>query len=210
MDIQNILWKLDGTLFDTYPSITYALSNALKESGCSVSLNVIDGFARQSLDHRLATLSQRFKLDPDLLRLRFTESYLAIPLANQPPFPGVKEVCTLIQERGGLNVIVTHRNAESTQRLLDVHNLAHLFAGIQRTERGYPREPAPALLETAIQQFKVKRAETLVIGDRDLDIQEGRMAGVLTCLFGHTQLSNPADIQIDRYSHLLYILKDSN
>ena len=101
----NIFWDLDGTLFDTYPAMTFAMSKALNEMGCSVALNVIDGLARQSLERCLQTLVQRFKLDPDLLRARFAESYRRVDPANQPIFPGVREVCELIHARGGMNVI---------------------------------------------------------------------------------------------------------
>lgn len=49
--IKNIIWDLDGTMFDTYPAIVYAIGESLEELGLSVSLTVIDGYARQSLDH---------------------------------------------------------------------------------------------------------------------------------------------------------------
>ena len=41
--IRNILWDVDGTLFDTYPAITYAISKSLNKMGLSIALNVIDG-----------------------------------------------------------------------------------------------------------------------------------------------------------------------
>lgn len=201
--IRNILWDVDGTLFDTYPAITYAISKTLSEMGASVALNVIDGLARQSLEGCLGTLSQRFKLDPDLLRLRFAESYRTIPPANQPVFPGAREICEHIHSIGGLNIIVTHRAISSTRSLLDAHDISSLFDAIFSVEQGHPRKPDPAMLEAAIRQFKLERAETLLIGDRDLDIQAGRAAGIRTCSFGRAQLSHPADLQIDHYSQLL-------
>jgi HAD superfamily hydrolase (TIGR01509 family) len=208
--IRNILWDVDGTLLDTYPVITYAISKTLTEMGVLTPLNVIDGLARQSLEGCLATLSQRFKLNPDLLRLRFAESYRTVPPANQPPFPGAREVCTLIHANGGLNIIVTHRAVSSTQSLLEAHEMASLFDAIFSVEQGYPRKPDPAMLEAAIQQFGLERAQTLVIGDRDLDIQAGRAAGVRTCLFGNSLLSEPADYHFDRYDQLLDLLKNSS
>lgn len=206
--IKNLLWDVDGTLFDTYPAITYAISKTLSEMGVSAALNVIDGLARQSIDHCLETLSHRFKLDLDLLRLRFAESYRAIPPANQPPFPCVCEVCELARAHGGRNVIVTHRAVASTRSLLEAHGMTSSFDAIFSVEQGYPRKPDPALLEAAIRQFNLKRTETLMVGDRDLDIQAGRAAGVRTCLFGQAQLSTPADLHIAHYDRLLDHLND--
>jgi HAD superfamily hydrolase (TIGR01509 family) len=206
---RNILWDVDGTLFDTYPAVTYAISKSLNETGLSVALNVIDGLARKSIDQCLQTFSQRFKLDPDLLRTRFTESYRTVDPANQPPFPGVREVCEAIHARHGLNVIFTHRGVQSTLRLLNVHGLASCFDDILSVEQGYPRKPAPAMVLAALEKHALKPEETLLIGDREIDIQAGRAAGVRTCLFGGAELETPADIRIERYSQLLSLLQEA-
>ena len=205
---KNILWDVDGTLFDTYPAITYAISKSINEMGFSIALNVIDGLVRQSLSQCVETLSQRFKLDPDLLRRQFSESYLKVDPANQPPFPGVREVCEFIHEHGGLNIAVTHRSVQSTQMLLDIHGLAPYFTDIFSIEQGYPRKPNPKIIQAALDDHALNPNETLLVGDRDLDIQAGRVAGVRTLLFGGAELITPADFQIDHYSQLLSRLKE--
>jgi phosphoglycolate phosphatase-like HAD superfamily hydrolase len=197
---------VDGTLFDTYPAITYALSKSLNEMGFSIALNVIDGLARESLSRCVETLSQRFKLDPDLLRRRFAESYRTVDPANQLPFPGVQIVCELIQARGGLNLIITHRSVKSTKSLLDAHHMTACFEEIYSVEKGYPRKPDPAMVLAALEKYAMRPDETLLIGDRDREIQAGREAGVRTCLFGQTELTIPADFQIGHYGQLEEIL----
>ncbi len=206
--IRNILWDVDGTLFDTYPAITYAISRSLNGLGTAAALNVIEGLARQSIDYCMATLAQRFSLDPDLLRRRYEAAYAALPLANQPPLPGVEAVCAAIVRRGGLNVAVTHRDVRSTQALLDAHGLALYFAGIVSVEQGYARKPDPAMALVALERFGLNRAATLMIGDRELDVQAGRTAGLRTCLYGRAALAQPADLQVDHYSQLLALLDE--
>jgi HAD superfamily hydrolase (TIGR01509 family) len=201
--IKNILWDLDGTIFDTYPAITYAISKSLNEMGFSLALNVIDGLARQSIDHCMETLSQRFKLDPDLLGAQFVKSYREISPAKQIPFPGVREVCTWIHQHDGLNVIVTHRRVQSTQKLLDFHKLSSCFDDILSSEQGYPLKPDPAMILIVLEKYHLRPAETIFIGDRELDIQAGRAAGVRTCLFGNLEIPTPVDIMINNYDHLL-------
>ena len=190
-------------LFDTQPAITYAFSKSLNEMGLSVAMNEIDGLVRRSVDDCIAALSRCFKLDSDVLRLRFDESYLTIPPANQPPLTAVREVCGLFQTRGGANFLVTHHNVESTQQLLDTHGLRHLFLGIFDVEQGYPHKPDPVLLKTAMECFTLEPTETLIVGSRDIDIQAGHNAGVRTCIFGDAPLSVPADLQIFHYNELL-------
>ncbi len=204
----NIFWDVDGTLFDTYPAMTFAMSKALNEMGYSVALNVIDGLARQSLERCLETLSQRFKLDPDLLQARFAESYRTVDPANQPAFPGVRAVCEMIHARGGMNVIITHRALESTRRRLEIHGMSSDFDDIFSVEQGHARKPDPAMALAALEKYALFPAETLMVGDREIDIQSGRAAGLRACLFGQTQLSAPADIQIKDYDDLIKILAE--
>lgn len=201
--IRNILWDVDGTLFDTHPAITYAINRSLNQMGLAVPMNEIDGLVRRSIDDCITVLSRRFKLEPDMFRLRFDESYLSIPAANQPPFTGVHSVCSLFQERGGSNILVTHHNVESTQQLLDTHNFGHLFLGIFDVEQGYPLKPDPALLKVVMECLHLERSETLIVGSRDIDVQAGHTVGIRTCLFGDAPLSEPADLQIFHYNELL-------
>ena len=204
--LKNILWDLDGTLFDPYPAITYAISKSLNEMGLTIALNVIDGLVRQSIDHSIETLSRRFKLDPNLLHARFTESYRTIDPANQFPFPDVRKVCETIHAYQGLNVIVTHRSVQSTQRLLDAHAFSLLIDDIFSIEQGYPRKPDPSMLLAAMGKYSLSPGETLLIGDRDLDIQAGRAAGVRTCLFGLDETSVLPDLHVAYYEQLLNLL----
>jgi HAD superfamily hydrolase (TIGR01549 family) len=211
--IKNIIWDVDGTLFDTYPAMTFAYSKLLKELALSMPLNEIHELVRQSLGHCERTLSQRFQVDPELLRRNFSDTYRQISLANQSPFPGAAAVCAFIRERGGLNLIVTHRGVASTRRLLQTHDLMQYFEEIISVEQGYPRKPDPAMFLAAIERFNLNgkttaHASTLAVGDRAIDIQAGRAAGLPTCLFGMEKLAEPADYQITHYSQLLALLKE--
>jgi len=206
--IRNIFWDLDGTIFDTYPAITYAISKSLNEMGFSVALNVIDGLSRLSIDHCMETLAQRFKLDLELLHAKFAESYREISPAKQIPFLGVRDVCHWIHQQGGLNVIVTHRRVQSTQELLEFHNLSSCFDDILSAEQGYPRKPDPAMIFAALEKHTLLADETLMVGDRELDIQSGLAAGVHTCLFGNQVISTPVDMAVNGYDQLLLKLNE--
>ena len=203
---KNIIWDVDGSLFDTCPAVTYTFSKALNRLGFSVALNVIDSLVRQSLEQCLDVLSQRFTLDPDVLWQKFNELYETIPLANQPPFPGVQDVCRLIHQIGGRNVIVTHRSVSFARRLLAAHHLSELFDGIISTAQGFPPKPDPAIVRAALDKHELNPASTLLIGNRGIDIQAGQSAGVRTCLFGNMEQAPLADLRIEKYSELLQLL----
>jgi HAD superfamily hydrolase (TIGR01509 family) len=201
--IKNLLWDLDGTLFDTYPAITYAISKSINELGGTIALNVIEGLARESIGHCLETLAARFRLDPNLLRTRYAENYRGLPLGNQPPFPGARETCAFIRQNGGHNIIITHREVTSCHLLLETHKMSALFDDIFSTEQGYPRKPAPEMILAALGKYNLDPAKTLMIGDRVIDIQAGQAAGVATCLFGQADASSLPSLHIQEYDELL-------
>ncbi len=205
---RHLLWDIDGVLFDTRPAVTYAISQSLNEMGYAIALNVVDGFARQSLDYCVATLAARFKIDPTLLRQRSAERYQQISPERQMPFPGVREVCAWVASRGGLNLIATARKIESTRALLNAHGMTTLFAEVFSLEQGYPCKPDPVILLTALKKYALDPAETLLIGHREIDIQAGQAAGIATCLFGGAEVSSLPSLRVVDYVALLaYLLK---
>lgn len=206
--IRNLIWETDGVLFDTHPAVTYALSQSLNEMGCSIALNVVDDLARQSLEHCVETLAARFQLDPALLRQRSAERYRQIPPERQLPFPGAREVCAWIAARGGLNLIVTARKAESTRALLAVHEMTKFFSDIVTPEQGYPCKPNPAILLAALEQHALKPAESLLICRNEYDIQAGQAAGMATCLFGAAEVSSLPSLRVPDYAALQKYLND--
>jgi phosphoglycolate phosphatase-like HAD superfamily hydrolase len=201
--IRHLLWDLDGTLFDTYPAITYAISKSINQMGGTVALNVIDELARQSIGHCLETLATRFRFNPNLLQSRYTENYRELSPANQPPFPGGRETCAFVRQNDGRNLIVTHRELESCHILLETHEMSALFDDIFSTEQGYLRKPSPEMVLAALSKYDLNPAETLMVGDRALDIQAGQAAGVRTCLFGTDSLSVAADFHVQHLSEIL-------
>lgn len=201
--IRHLLWDIDGVLFDTRPAVTYAIRQALNEMGCAITLSVMDDLARQSLEYCVDTLAARFKLDPDLLRQRSAEHYRQIPPERQPPISGAREVCAWIAARGGLNLIVTARKAESTCALLAAHGMTGLFSDIFTLEQGYPCKPNPAILLAALEKHALNPAETLLICRQETDIQARQAAGVATCLFGAAQASSLPSLRVRDYKALL-------
>lgn len=206
--IKNILWRMDGALFDTYPAITYAFSKSMSELGFPVPLNVIDGLVRKSIDQCVETLAERFKVDSDLLYLQFDGQYQQLAPANQAPFPGVKDVCAYIHSQGGLNVALVQCRVDTAQQLLATHNFDTLFAGVFDVEHDHDCKPISAMLETVLQEFGLDRDVSLVVSNQDIDIQAGSAAGLQTCLFGKAALSGPANFRIDSYDQLLSLLQE--
>ncbi len=182
--IRNIIWDVDGTLFDTYPGITQAFLSALSEVGISGSERQVSELAQVSLSTCGKTLTRQYGLELEPFMQRFSALYKQTPPEDEPPFPGVEAVCAAAVAAGGVNVIATHRGRWGLDRLLDAHGLRRWFAGIRTADDHFPRKPDPAMFNDLIAAHSLRPDETLALGDRDLDIQAGMAAGARTGFYG--------------------------
>ena len=141
---RNIIWDVDGTLFDTYPSIAMSYRLALNDLGHDAPLAWLEELGKISLNHCTATLIDKFQIDEVGLSARFLWHYDQIRPEDQPPFPGVIKLCEYIVSIGGKNLIITHRGKEGTEQLLAAHNMTGFFTDCFARDAGFPRKPDPA------------------------------------------------------------------
>jgi len=92
----NIIWDVDGTLFDTYPPMAQAIKAALNDLGHNAPLAWIESLARESLGHCASVLTEKYHLAPDEFDRVFDGRYSHIAVEENPPFPGVIDVCQYI------------------------------------------------------------------------------------------------------------------
>jgi phosphoglycolate phosphatase-like HAD superfamily hydrolase len=200
--IQNIIWDVDGTLFDTYPAIARAFKAALKDYGKDAQLDWIEKLAKVSLGHCSKTLVDEFQLNEEDIDKAFGKHYDQVKPEEQPPFPGVISICKYIHSIHGRNLIITHRRRDSTNELLASNRMTHFFSRILSSDDGYPKKPDPAAFEAILQLEKLNREETINVGDRDIDILAGQAAGIFSCLFGHNSEKVNADFAYNSFDEL--------
>jgi len=208
--IRNIIWDLDGTLFNTYPAITRAFEMTLRQYGVSAPMRQILSLAKVKIHYCASKLAEQFSLEPNQVMHHYQRHYAALPIEGQPPFPGAMEVCELLCEIKGMNVIVTHRGRESTREFMEFFRVGGLFADIITRDDGFPEKPSPAAFLKMIERHGFTKAETLAVGDREIDIQAGKAAGIRTCLFENTHTQLKPDFSIFGFDELEEIIRKEN
>lgn len=201
--ITDLIWDAGGTLFDTYPSVVRAFGAALQTWGVTLSPAEILPLVRRSRDYAAHALAASLRLEPEALLAEFRRCYDAAPAAAQPPFPGARELCAHIVAQGGHNFIVTHRRRSSLLALLEAHGMTDYFTAAITKEDPYPRKPDPTALEALVQHYTLDRYATLAIGDREIDMQAARAAGLRTCFFGAAPHGQPVDYEVADFFTLL-------
>lgn len=206
--IKDLIWDLDGTLFDTYPAVVRAFQTVFRAHRIVLPDEQVLILTRVSYRNCANVVAAAHELDAAQIMEQFDQAYLQIPLETQPPFPGTPDLCRRIVARGGRNVIVTHRAESTSLRLLEGFNLRGLFAGWVTGDMGFPRKPNPASFLAAIQRFDLQPANALALGDRDLDLQAALAAGVrYTCAFGLDSFETRADFFVTDFRDLPPLIK---
>lgn len=208
--IRNIIWDVDGTLFDTYPAIAEAFRLAVKDLGHDAPIERITAGAKQSLGYCVSDLANQYGLNENEIGIRFEEYYRLMHPEDQAPFPGVVEICDSICSRGGRNLIITHRGNLGVNELLTAHQMSELFSGQITRDDGYPKKPDPAAFIAFLQQYQLNPAETITVGDRDIDILAGQAAGIVSCLFGANKGNCSPDFSFTQYDELAAFLAQRN
>ncbi|MCC7446810.1 MAG: HAD-IA family hydrolase [Anaerolineae bacterium] len=204
---RNLIWDLDGTLFDTYPAFVQSFAAVCTDLGKPIPPEHITRLVRVNLNHCAAALAEEFDTSVHEIESRFGAYYSAITPQQQAPFPGVRDVCEYILNRGGTHVIITHRRRETTLKLLQVHDLTRYFADSFTADDGFPPKPDPAAFIAMINKHGFDPQITLGIGDRAIDTLAAQAAGLCTCLYGNDGGDAVPTVNVGTYAELLGWLK---
>ncbi len=183
--VKNFLWDFDGTLFDAYPVMSEAFYKTCQEYKVRLKEDEIYCLMKQSLQAAIDETKLEKEEKRDFLN-RFKEIRFQLEIEKMNPYPGVESLLQEIQAQKGVNYIVTHRGS-STQSYLDKFGLSKYFQESVTSDYGFERKPSPQSILYLLQKYSMNPQETMMIGDRQLDIDAGKKAGIKTCLFDEHQ-----------------------
>jgi HAD superfamily hydrolase (TIGR01549 family) len=206
---RNLIWDFDGTLFDTYPEITRAFVDVLKKDyGIEYAFEEAFSLAKASINFCIESLADEFNIDREEFSEKYKERYFGELTYEGKPFENVEEVLEYISKRGG-NFLITHRAFESLNEFLIRHDFNKYFIEIVTSDANFPLKPDPTSFNYIIDKYKLKKEETLGVGDRILDVEAARNAGIKSCFFdpGNSKIGIAA-YNISKMKGLLKILKE--
>jgi phosphoglycolate phosphatase-like HAD superfamily hydrolase len=178
-NIKNFIWDFDGTLFDTYPYTIDCFIKALGALGHTAEWLEVYSLMMESIPCAFREYGERYKLGPEL-REAYMKIYKSDPVSQGEPFPRSADILKRVIENGGGNYMFTHR-VEDVYDFLKYWNFSGYFREVVTLADGFPPKPAPDAINYLIDKYAFDKSETLMIGDREIDVQSGSNAGVLTC-----------------------------
>lgn len=200
----HIIWDFDGTLFDTYPVMAGVLRDMLEEIGIHEPLEAILRNMKVSITYAMKVYGDKYGITASFLQDVNQRSREA-ELKRCKPYEGINELCKYIASTGRFNYLYTHRG-ETAIRFLKKYELYGYFRDFITSQQGFPRKPDPEALNYLARKYDMKREETLMIGDRDLDIMAAVNAGIKSCYFKELDTDINADHTIVSFGELYDIL----
>ena len=177
--MQNYIWDFDGMLFDSYPHITSAFLKTLAQFGKEADYDE----AKSLLEITFATAFERYGVT-DEERAVFREhehNYELKPIAV--PFENTYRVLEKLFNDGKKHFLYTHRGFESSQYYLKKYDMAKFFTAFVDSSMNFASKPAPDAVNYICSTYNLDKNETVMIGDREIDVLSGKNAGVYGCLF---------------------------
>lgn len=207
MSFRNLIWDFDGTILDTYPEITKAFIEVLKKDyGVLYDYDQAYSLAKASITFCIENLADEFNIDREEFSENFKKRYFGELTFKDKPFEGVEEILEYVSKRGR-NFLITHRGFESLNEFLTRNDFNKYFIEIVTSDADFPLKPDPASFNYIIDKYKLKKEETLGVGDRILDIEAANSAGIKSCFFDPTgKKTEKANYNINRIIDLLKII----
>jgi phosphoglycolate phosphatase len=210
--VRALIFDLDGTLIDSQRDLILSVNAMLHEMGREqLSEDTISGYighgapqlVGQALGHN-STEAERERA----LKF-FLAHYQEHKLDSTCAYPGVPEALADLAQYP--MAILTNKPVRVSMGILEGLGLAKYFRAVYGGNSFETKKPDPLGAHTILREFAAAPAETILIGDSEVDVQTARNAGMLAAAvnygFGaHNRATHPADIYLDRLTDLVPLL----
>lgn len=173
------IFDLDGTILDTLEDLAEATNYALRENGYPErtleEIRRFVGNGAKNLIIRAVPVN-----DTDAVRRvyeSFNQYYSAHTIVHTAPYPGILELLRSLRTRGILTAVVSNKPDYGVQTLCEQF-FPGLFDYATGEREGIRRKPAPDSCLAVMEALHVSPADTVYIGDSDVDIDTARNAGM--------------------------------
>lgn len=182
--IRSVIFDVDGTLFDTLPSLLAAANDVLAKAGMrEVSMSMLRSALNEGLRpmFRQAIAMQPAPVDGVIasqLETEYMAHYGRCWLPETPLFAGVADALAALKSQGLKLGVCTNRDRASTEVLLASASIADSFDAIVSLGDAPLPKPASDPLLLVMELLQVLPAEVLFVGDSGMDARCAQLSQV--------------------------------
>ncbi|MEP0862709.1 MAG: HAD-IA family hydrolase [Ignavibacterium sp.] len=210
--IKHACFDLDGTLVRSAKTIYKTTTNTLEELG--IQHNLTEAEFNKMIGQHFNDIFKHFEIIvPDFEHFIkiYKENYFDF-MNDSELYDGVFETLLYLKENKIKVSLLTTKAQDQAEKIITHFNLDKFFDLIMGRRDGIPHKPSPEPLFIICNELNIEPAETIMIGDTELDILCGKNAGSITCAatFGYREIEtlksyNP-DYLINSLSEINQIL----
>ena len=178
--MRHIIWDMGGTLIDTYPEVVRALSRAAYGDNAPSHLREIGALTQYSIAHAIESLSVSRGVPRADLERAYEELKTRWRTRPAPVMDGARELIARVWEKGGLNLVATHRDRASATMLVTVLGLD--LDDMVCAPDGPARKPSPEMNLLLARRHGLDPTQVLCVGDRPIDAVAAANAGMNAAL----------------------------
>lgn len=173
MGYQLAIFDLDGTLLDTLEDLTDSVNYVLWKSGHPErTMEEVRSFVGDGI-HKLIERSLPEGTAPFIVEECFKEftTYYKVHCADKTkPYDGIPELLETLRAAGVRTAVVSNKADYAAKELCTKH-FPGMFDEVVGERLGIRRKPSPDSVNEVIRLLGAEKAETVYIGDSDVDIQ---------------------------------------
>lgn len=178
-NIQNLLFDLDGTLVDSSQTISDSLEFAVGKMGLVTS-------GRTPITSLIgAPLLDIFRREYDMTNEQahtaidlYRDHYDSLAQAGTRVYDHIRDVLPRLGVAGYRLVIATVKPTEIAEKVLSDLHLRSCFYGVAGSSMDSSRRDKSSIIAHAVRKFELDPGRSMMIGDRDQDIEGARENGM--------------------------------
>lgn len=181
LEIDLIIFDLDGTLIDSTEDIAAGVNFTLKKLGLEEKSQSeirsyigwgVEDMMRKSLGKKHQGLLNK--------SISILENYYRKQgLSRAALYPNTKEILEYFKNKK--KAIVSNRKHEFINLILKQVNILNYFEYIVGGDDIDSLKPSSCPLDKAMEKFNIKKDRAIIVGDMGIDIEAGKNAGIFTC-----------------------------
>lgn len=167
----NYIFDFDGTIVDSLPAMISVYNKVIRDNKDPLQPEEIEVLRGMTSRRALKHMGVRWWQVPKLFLSGMGDFHALIPAMK--PCVGIPEVLQKLHARGDKLFIVTSNTHDNVVLFLDKHNLTGYFTDIKTGSSLFKKSKD---IRKLIKEYKLKRRQTVYVGDETRDVQAARLA----------------------------------